>query len=482
MPDDPHLSSPIDRPGFVPPRIPPGPGRPGLVGFLRAMVTNPVGAMPSGAYTEPVTVLRLGGRTLAVVSDPPLVDEIFRRRVADFPKALVDARVLEPAFGASLLTAEGEDWRWKRQLAAATFTPAALARRVPDMVAPFQALATAWSAAPDRGSVDIVSAMTAATFEVICRTLVPDPAAVDFPAISRAIEDYLASVTWVITYASLDLPRWLPYPGRARLLTARDRMRAAVADLIAARRAALAATTDADADADADGAPAPADLSAELIRARDPETGRPLGDRDLTDMILTLIAAGHETSANGLVWTLYCLAMQPAAQDALAAEVRAVAGARPVTAADLPALRRTEAFIKETMRLFPPIPLLTRRTLRAERLGEIPIPADSQIFVPVYAIHRHRALWRDPDRFAPARFLDGDGAAPRHRMAYLPFGAGPRICLGATFAMMEMVAGLATLVQSVRFTPAADTRCEPISRVALRPNGGLRLAVHRRAD
>jgi cytochrome P450 len=446
---------------FVPVKVAPGADKPSMVGFMRAMVSNPVGSFPPAAYREPITLLKMPGTTIAFVSDPDLLEEILVRRVADFPKSQVDDRVLRPAFGDSLLTAHGEAWRWKRRLAAPYFAPTALARSVPDMVAPFQALAETWRAG-DAGAIrDVMPAMTSATFQVISRALFSKQEGVDFAAISQAISAYLAPISWVIVLASLKIPAWVPHPGRGRIRRACHRMRSFVGELVSARRNSGSALDD---------------ICGDLMRARDPETQRPLDDRDLVDMLLTLIAAGHETSANGLTWALYCLAEQPRLQDELAAEVARVAGTRPIEAADLAALKTVEAFIKETMRLLPPVPLLARQNLKAETLGGHALRAGTLLFIPVYAIHRHERLWRDPDQFDLSRF-QGESAKRIPRTAYMPFGAGPRVCVGASFAMMEMVAGLATLLQSLRFSTVSGARHEPVHRITLRPKGGLPLRM-----
>jgi cytochrome P450 len=446
---------------FEPVKVAPCPEKPSLVGFMRAMVSNPVGALPPATYREPITLLRMLGTTIAFVSDPELLEEILVRRVADFPKSQVDDRVLRPAFGDSLLTAHGEAWRWKRRLAAPYFAPAALARAVPDMVAPFRSLAETWGEGGAGSVRDVAPAMTSATLEVISRALFSTQEEADFAAISEAISAYLAPISWVIVLASLKIPAWVPHPGHGRIRRACQRMRALVGDLVSARRTSGTALND---------------ICGDLMRARDPETQRPLDDRDLVDMLLTLIAAGHETSANGLTWALYCLAEQPRLQDDLAAEVAQVAGVRPIEAADLAALKKVEAFIKETMRLLPPVPLLARQNLKPETLGGHALKAGTLLFIPVYAIHRHERLWPNPDRFDPSRF-QGDNAKKIPRTAYMPFGAGPRVCVGASFAMMEMVAGLATLLQRLRFSAVGGAPHEPIQRITLRPKGGLPLRV-----
>jgi cytochrome P450 len=167
------------------------------------------------------------------------------------------------------------------------------------------------------------------------------------------------------------------------------------------------------------------DLCGQLMQARDPETGRPLGDEDLVDMLLTLIAAGHETTANGLCWAIWCLAGAPELQAALALEVNEVVGSGPIEPDLLPRLSLTKAFLMETMRLFPPAPLLARRTVKPETLGGHDLPTGTTLFIPIYAIHRHERLWPDPHRFDLSRFLDGRDRQIA-RTAYLPLRRGAK--------------------------------------------------------
>jgi cytochrome P450 len=357
--------------------------------------------------------------------------------------------------------ADGNDWRWKRRLAAPYFSPSAVARTVPDMVAPFEALSKNLKSRNADDPVDVSKAMTMATLAVISGTLFTNQDEVDFEGISKAITDYLTPISWTIGLAILRAPAWLPHPGKGRIRRGKRKMRDLVNGLIEARRGS---NTEYE------------DICADLMHAEDPETGRPLSDNDLADMLLTLIAAGHETSANGLTWALYCLADQPQLQEELRVEIEAVVGNRPVEAFDLASLVKTEAFLKESMRLFPPVPIMARRNSKAERFRDHEFKPGSTFIIPIYAIQRHRLLWSSPDRFDLTRFT-GKSAKQIKRTAYMPFGGGPRICIGNSFAMMEMVSGFATLIRHLRFSTMDSTRCEPIQRVTLRPKDNLQLAV-----
>ncbi|MEJ0047957.1 MAG: cytochrome P450 [Rhodospirillales bacterium] len=222
--------------------------------------------------------------------------------------------------------------------------------------------------------------------------------------------------------------------------------------------------------------PAPADLLAHLARAQDPETGTPM-DRDrVIDNILTFILAGHETTALALTWTFYLLSHHPAVATATRDEVQAVTGGAPVTAAHLDGLVLTRQVIMEAMRLYPPAGVIGRIAMRDLNVGGLPIATGTLVLVPIYAIHRHRTLWQEPERFDPERFMPAATAA-RHRYAYLPFGAGPHTCIGMNFALIEAIVILATVLQGagLRLRPGHDPGMR--LRITLRPARGMPMTV-----
>jgi cytochrome P450 len=445
----------LDKP-YVPVHVPPMPDDAGRLRFLRSVISNPLAAIPQSAYRQGLSQPGFANSNIAFVCDPDVLEEVLIERVGDFPKSLIDQQIMRPAVGDSLLMAEGETWRWKRRLAAPFFTPAALSRSAPQIAAPFQALAQVWRTR--RGSqVDVVAAMTAATLDVIDSLLFSRRGEIDPKAISGAIDDYLDPISWRIGLASLGVPSWMPFPGWGKMMRAKSRMRRLIQGLIAKRRSADALEND---------------LCGKLMGARDPETDRPLSDEDLVDMLLTLIAAGHETSANALSWAILCLAEAPQIQEQLVKEIAAVAGTESIGTEHLARLPTVKAFLMETMRLFPPVPVFSRRTIKPETFGGHKFAPGTMLFIPVYAIHRHERLWRNPTQFDISRFMEGRDKLIA-RTAYLPFGAGPRICIGASLAMMEMTIGLATLLQSVHFKSVEGFVADPISRVTLRSRHGL---------
>jgi cytochrome P450 len=218
-----------------------------------------------------------------------------------------------------------------------------------------------------------------------------------------------------------------------------------------------------------------------LARARDPETGAAMSERHLSDNLLTFLAAGHETTAKALTWALYLLARAPEWQDRIRREVQAVAGAAPVEATHLEHLVVTRAVVEETMRLYPPAPFMARLASTATSLGSAAIAEGAIVMIPIFALHRHRRLWEDPDRFDPERFFP-ERRKTIARTQFMPFGFGARTCIGSSFAMMEGVAILATLVRGADFEWDGRHLPEPLSRVTLRPKGGMPLRVTLRSN
>jgi cytochrome P450 len=218
------------------------------------------------------------------------------------------------------------------------------------------------------------------------------------------------------------------------------------------------------------------DLMHRLMRATDPETGAPMNEEQLIDNLLTFYLAGHDTTAKALTWTLFLLAQSPEWTSVLKDEIARVTGGAPVAAAHIDKLVLTQQVIKESMRIYPPVPMMSRQAVADTMLGPLAIQAGMSVFIPIYALQRHRARWHNPDLFDPTRFAP-DKEAGISRYQYMPFGAGPRICIGMAFAMIEATAMLATMLQSARFGIADGHEPVPIARVTLYPRGGMPLKV-----
>jgi cytochrome P450 len=450
-------------PRLVPPRVDP-PAQPlaGLA-FVARFVRNPISVVPQAAYDGDLVAVVRGRTPIVWITAPALVKQVLLDEREKFLK-LAQIRLLSPLLGKGILTSEGADWKWQRQASAPMFRPQELAGFVPSFVRAARNVIERWRARP--GAVQPVDRdMTEATFEVISATLLPSGDARMPQAIERSTGLFQRSGAWGQLFAVANLPQWLPQPGRRSMARAIATLRSAVKALIAERRAGAAGKDD---------------LLHRLMQARDPDSGQSMNDEQLVDNLLTFYLAGHETTAKALTWTLYLLARSPEWARRLAEEIARVTGGAEVDAGHVEQLVLTQQVLKESMRLYPPVPLMTRQAVADTCLGEHPIRAGTSVVMPIYAIHRHARRWEDPDAFDPARFApEREAAIPRYQ--YMPFGAGPRICIGMGFAMLEAAAMLATLLRHASFSPVAGREPVPVARVTLIPGGGMPLEVRLRS-
>ena len=448
----PHLRPPTLTPPERPLRFP--------VSAL-TVIRNPIEGWCRAVYEQPVFFERMPGRLLAYVADPELVRAVLQNTGEAFPKSNVDRRVLGPMVGEGVLTSEGDRWRWQRRAFAPLFRHAELLRYVGAMSAAANRVVERWRQAGQHSVQHVDQTMIRASFEIIAETMLPHDDGLDIALIERCMSDYLAVSTWDIVCALLHMPEWMPFPGKSKSRRTASTMRRAMADIIDERN-----RSGRHAD----------DLLGRMMAAADPETGQSMAKEQVIDNLLTFLLAGHETTATMLTWALYLLARAPEWQQRLAAEVAAVAGTSDINADHIAELGLTRQLLHEAARLYPPVPILSRLAISEIELDGVTIPEGALCIIPIYAIHRHRSLWDDPDIFDPSRFAD-ELHAERARCTYMPFGAGPRICMGAAFANIEATVILATLIRTMRFdvTPGLDP--VPVARVSLRPRGGMPLEV-----
>lgn len=426
-----------------------------LFTVLAALIRNPLQAVPPEAFSERLVLAKAGGRTSLYVCDPVLIQEALTKHSDKLGKGDVVRRVLGPALGAGLLTADGAHWRWQRQAVAAGFQHERLLGFLPAMIAAADETRQAWAQA--QAPLDIGHEMMRTTFAIIVETMLSGAGTLDGARVERAITDYLDPSNYMFAYSLLGLPRWLPYPGRKRALGSVGYLRESLGQMVAARRASAERRDD---------------LVDMLLAAADPETGRAMADAEIVDNLLTFVTAGHETTALGLAWTLHLLAQHREIEDEVLAEIAAVTGGGTLAPEHVGALPLTKAVFQEAMRLFPPAPVITRQVETPFTLGGVALQEGMVLYVPIHAVHRHERLWDRPGAFDPRRFI-GDAPRSRHRYAYLPFGAGPRTCIGSAFATLEAVAILAVLLPAMRLTPIAQTPPEPTLKITLRPKHPL---------
>ncbi|MCB9967385.1 MAG: cytochrome P450 [Geminicoccaceae bacterium] len=441
---------------YVPPTIPP-PRRPlGMLASVRAARRNVLGIIPDIAYAQPIVTGATGPARWHMVQGPEGLRRIFLDNVESYPKSEIMIRMLRSAVGASLFTSEGAQWRWQRRAIAPVFTARNVAALAPLMTATAERASGRLAACA--GPAEMVREMLSATFDVICEVALSGREHFDAGLYGAAITRYFQTVGRASLLDFLDLPPWVPRPGELLGRGAVRTMHRMVAAAIRARRAA--------------GPSATADLLDYMIRAKDPESGRTMTPQDLLHNMQFFIVAGHETTALALSWALHLLANDQAAQERARAEARAALGARAAGASDLEAMPFGRAVLEEAMRLYPPVGMLARNALREDRLYDREVRPNDTVFVNIYALHRHRRLWQRPDAFDPTRFAPE--ATPPDRYAYLPFGAGPRVCVGANFAMMQAQIIFSTLLARFRFTPAGPPPT-PVMHMTIRPEPGVTL-------
>jgi len=438
------------------------PSRPlGLRG-LPTVFRNYLETIPRSAYEEGVTTFGRVRNDVILITKPELIGEVLVEKPEAFRRDPVTRRAFAPAIGGnSLFLAEDAEWRWQRRAVAPVFRQETLLSFVPIFAKMAERQAERWNAVDRSKPVDAAAAMTRTTFDIIVDAMLGGSASLDAEAFGRALTDSFNTISWQIIYVLFGLPEWLPYPNRRRALRARDFLRRDLLRIVQARRVKPSAQPD---------------LLDLLLAARDPETDRTMTDAQVVNNLLTFIIAGHETTAVALSWTLWLLAKDQATQERTFQEAKAVAGDETIGAAHVEGLSYCRQVIQEAMRLFPPAPGIGRQARVATELGGMPIAAGARVHIPVFALHRNARLWDNPNAFDPERFT-AEQVKARSRYAFLPFGGGPRICIGAGFATIEAAVILATLVRRFRFAPVAGHKPKPVARVTLRPAGGMPLLI-----
>ncbi|MEL7131956.1 MAG: cytochrome P450 [Pseudomonadota bacterium] len=419
---------------------------------------NVLAIIPEIATRAPIVSGRTGKRW-HMVMDPDAIRRILLDRLDDYPKSVVTKALLRPAVGESIFIAEGADWRWQRRTAAPVFTHRNMMNLAPIMTGAAGRSADRIAAAGPR-AVNLLDEMVATTFDVIADVTFSGGEAFDRAAVHDAIEDYIADAGKISLFDIIGAPDWVPRPGR---LVSGKAMRKtkAIADRAIEARAARPTN----------GVPDLLDL---LLAGEDPDTRRKMTTAELRDNLLTFIVAGHETTALTLAWSLYLVAFDQKVQDRARAEAQAVLGGRAATGDDVAHLPFIRQIIDEALRLYPPAGMVSRTAMADDVLCGREIRKGDTCIIPIYALHRSSLLWDDPDAFHPERFADRKAV---DRYTYLPFGDGPRICIGASFALQEAVIILATLMARFRFTSVPGKDPAPVMILTLRPEGGVWLTA-----
>lgn len=428
------------------------------------LLGNNLEFIPERAYHDFV-VTAAGPPRSAFVTAPDALETIFKDCWETYPRGSLKNRVLKPLFGNSLGSAERDDWRWQRRAVAPLFRHAELLQYGDTVREAADDVIAGWRSADLSRSRPINEDMLQAAFHTITNTILAGCPDGFLEEVRRGHDDYFAGVNWWIAYAMFGLPSWAPRPGGDKMRAHERRIRKGMSDIVKARRAHAGDETD---------------MLARWIAASDPETGRQLSDELLTDNMVSLLVSGYETAALTLIWALYLLATHPEWQDRINEEIDSVVGDQPVTSAHVKDLSIVQQVINETLRLYPPSPVLVRDLAKTVEIDGQSLKRGATIFVPLYALHRHRKLWDDPDAFLPDRF-DEAGREKMHRYQFLPFGAGPRVCIGSSFAMIETTMLLASFVRAASFSIDPGFVPTPTGRTVLVPAEGMPMRVELRA-
>ena len=451
---------------IVPPAPVPRAIAPGPIALLRTLQRNPLETWTEAHFERPI----LTGRGLlgigAVINEPGAIRRVLLDNAANYRKDALQKRVLNSGLSNGLLTSEDEQWRVQRRALAPLFTPRIVASFAPAMARNAAGLAERWALLAPGETLDVQEAMARVTLEILGGTIFSDGLERDPAEFLDAMSHFFATIGSLGLADLLDFPDWVPRLARLRSRSSMTFFESAV-DAIIDRRKGLIAR----------GEGAPDDLLTLLLRAQDPQTGTGLTDLEVKANIITFIAAGHETTANALTWALFLLSLSPQWSARVAAEADDVLERPPGEWAER--LNETRAVIEETMRLYPPVASLSREAIGPDDLCGRRIRKGALVIIAPYVLHRHKLLWNHPERFDPSRFLPGTREAI-DRYAYLPFGAGPRICIGAAFSLQEATIVLATLMRRFEVAPVPGHRVEPVQRITLRPKGGMPLAVRPR--
>jgi cytochrome P450 len=450
--------------------IPPAP-RPqahplGPIALLRTLRRNPLECWATRHFEQPIVSGGLPIGHVLLVHEPRSIRHVLLDNAANYRKDRFQRRVLSAGLSDGLLSAEGEQWRIQRKVLAPMFARRQVLEFGPATAGAADDLVKRWAGLGDGTTIEIVAEMTRLTLDVLEHTIFSDGLGSDAEDIRIAMAVYFNTIGKISPLDILGVPDFVPRLSRIRIRRTLEFFESEVDRVISVRRRILAEQPDR----------APNDLLTHLLRAFDTQT-EAFTEAELRSNILTFIAAGHETTANTLSWAMFLLSQSVEWRERVEAEVDSEIKVGP---SDLPdRLVAARAVIEEAIRLYPPIAAISRVALGEDEVGGESVSQGSLIVISPYVLHRHRSLWERPDVFDPRRFL-GKQRATIDRFAYLPFGVGPRKCIGSAFALQEATLVLAAIVKNFDFALCPGHKVWPILRVTLRPANGLAMLIKKR--
>jgi cytochrome P450 len=445
-----------------PPKPTPRPDKVSLLTYLRLFRRDILSAQPARLYRAWMAEFRTPFFRSYMMNDPALVSRVLNERPQDFPKSDRIGEGLRPLLGQSVFVTNGEVWKHQRRIIDPAFEGGRLRDTFPAML---DAARAAVARLPT-GRVEIEEQASHAAADVIFRTLFSIP--IENALATRVFHEFRAyqrSQPILNLAAFLPLPRWFPRLHRRATKASARTIRTLITQLTESRAAEIAAGT------------APDDLATKIMTTADPQTGERFTPSEMVDQVAIFFLAGHETSASALAWALYLLALYPNIQDQVAAEVSALPDIP--TFSDIARLKLTRDVFRETLRLYPPVPMMVRENTCPEEFRGRKACPGAQIVLSPWHQHRHERLWANPDAFNPARWQTDEGRASS-RNAFMPFSSGPRVCPGAGFAMVEGPLLLALLVKSYRFTRIEGMDPVPVAHLTVRAKDGIPLLIEHR--
>jgi cytochrome P450 len=447
---------------MIPPKPLPRPDRVSLWRYLRLFRQDILSAQPARLYRAWMAEFRTPFFRSYLCNDPALIDLVLKVRPDDFPKSNRIGEGLRPLLGRSVFVTNGDEWKRQRRIIDPAFEGGRLRDAFPAMLAAGQAAVTRLG----EGVQEVEAPMSHAAADVIFRTLFSIPIEHEVAAaVFTQFREYQRTQPILNLAAFVPLPRWMPrFHRRGTKATARA-IRALITRLTAERAAEIAAGT------------APDDLATKIMTTVDPLTGERFATAEMVDQVAIFFLAGHETSASALAWALYVLARAPEVQERVAAEAASLPESPAFS--DLSRLKFTRDVFRETLRLYPPVPMMVRENRCPEGFRERTVAPGAQIVLSPWHLHRHERLWADPDAFDPDRWQT-EACRVSARDAYMPFSAGPRVCTGAGFAMVEGPLLLALLVRAFRFAPVAGREPIAVAHLTVRAKDGIWLELRRR--
>jgi cytochrome P450 len=450
---------------YCPPAPPPPEGRLRWFRLLTTLRRNPLECWSAEFFREPIARVRLPLADALLVHDPAAIRHVLVENARNYRKDPIQRRILASGLSDGLLSVEDARWEAQRRTLAPLFARRTVTLFAGAMLTAVDRLTQRWCDLGPGAAVEVAAEMALLTLDVLALTIFSDGIAGDYQEFRGAMNSYFAVIGRIGVFDLLGVPQSVPRPGGGRLRRTMAYFEGIIDRIIEARRDRLAASPAGET---------PSDLLTLLLRALDPSTGQSMSLTEVRSNILTFLSAGHETTANALSWSIFLLSQSPQWHASVREEAaRELAGPLEGLADRLVV---TRAVVEEALRLYPPIAALSRMAKGRDLLGDVAVEPRTLIVIAPYVLHRHLLLWDLPDAFDPSRFLP-ERRGRIGRYAYLPFGIGPRICIGASFALQEATIALAALTQRFDAELLPDAKVWPSQKITLRPEHGLPMRV-----